>query len=232
MARRFVAALVAALIFVTVLGGCVKNEKPKDTVTTGPIGVIKDEDFGDVFFDITIDRFNALGFDFGDSVNVSFDNGRELKDIPYYSGYYVPVGETLVLGYPGYPHVAVSINYGAATWEEFGMKDDTKVTVTLNEKGKYKATEEFCALDYSDDRASFASDEMFANFREMKGGNIAAAVSSDQLYVFSSELNFIRTGGLRFFGFIPPLLAAGDTDIAVLHSRRLVGRRFKRIGAE
>ncbi|MCR5056188.1 MAG: tyrosine-protein phosphatase [Clostridia bacterium] len=175
MARRFVAALVAALIFATVLGGCVKTEKPKDTVTTGPIGVLKDEDFGNVFFDITIDGFNALGFDFGDSVNVFFDNGRELKDIPYYSGYYVPVGETLILGCPGYPHVAVSINYGAATWEEFGMKDDTKVTVTLNEKGKYKATEEFCALDYSDDRASFASDEMFANFREMKGGNIAAA---------------------------------------------------------
>ena len=38
---------------------------------------------------ISIDDFNKLGFEYGDSVNVSFTNGYELTDIPYYNGYYV-----------------------------------------------------------------------------------------------------------------------------------------------
>ena len=74
-------------------------------ITTGEIGVIHDTEFDNVYIDLTIDEFNALGFEFGDSVNVEFNNGRGLEDIPYYSGYYVPVGQPLACGYPGYPHV-------------------------------------------------------------------------------------------------------------------------------
>ena len=42
-------------------------------------------------------------------------------------------------GYPGYPHVIIARNYGDSTWEEFGRTEESRVIVTLNKKGKYKA---------------------------------------------------------------------------------------------
>ena len=38
--------------------------------------------FGGVYFDKTIEEFNALGFEYGDSVNITFSNGKSLADIP------------------------------------------------------------------------------------------------------------------------------------------------------
>lgn len=165
--RKPIALFAAVVLAVTALAGCGR------TVTTGQIGVVRDEEFGNVYIDLTIEEFNALGFAFGDSVDIAFDNGKTLRDVPYYSGYYVPVGELLACGYPGYPHVVIARNYGDPTWEEFEMTESSKVTVTLSEKGRYINTQELFALEYSDDRADFDSDVMFANFREVKGGNLA-----------------------------------------------------------
>ena len=138
------------LLAVCALAGALSGCKRKDAaVTTGEIGVVKDEEFGNIYIDKTIEEFNALGFAFGDSVDIVFDNGRSFKDIPYYSGYYVPVGEMLVCGYPGYPHPVIAENYGAGTWEGFGVSEDSKVTITLNERGKYLAVQELFALSYS-----------------------------------------------------------------------------------
>ena len=41
-------------------------------ISTGEIGVVKDEEFGNVYIDLLIDGFNALGFKFGDSVDIIF----------------------------------------------------------------------------------------------------------------------------------------------------------------
>ena len=167
MKKRIIAALIALVLILALCAGC--GAKP---VSTGKTGVVRDEEFGNVYIAPTIDEFNALGFAFGDSVDIKFDNGVVLKDIPYYSGYYVPVGELLLCGYPGYPHPVVARNYGDPTWEEFGMTEASKVTVTLNAKGKYAANQEFFALSYSDDRIDFDSDIKFANFREVRGGGL------------------------------------------------------------
>ena len=46
-------------------------------------------------------KFNDLGFAFGDSVNLTFTTGDKVtkfEDIGYYSGYYVPAGQELVVG--------------------------------------------------------------------------------------------------------------------------------------
>lgn len=171
MQKRITAGLLAVLMIAVLFTGCAKKA---ETITTGQIGVVKDEEFGNVYIDLTIDEFNALGFAFGDSVDVSFDNGKAYRDIPYYSGYYTPVGEMLACGYPGYPHVVIARNYGASTWEEFEMTESSKVTVTLNERGKYLDTQELFALAYSDLREDFDSDVIFANFREVRGGRLKA----------------------------------------------------------
>ena len=173
MKKKVLAVLVVAVLAAVLFAGCGKDKAP--TVTTGEIGVVKDEEFGNVFLDLTIDEFNACGFAFGDSINVTFSNGTTLADIPYFSGYYVPVGELLACGYPGYPHVVIARNYGASTWEEFKMTDDDRVTVTLNEKSKYIDTQELFALKYSDERDDFDSDIIFANFREIQGGVLKGA---------------------------------------------------------
>jgi hypothetical protein len=175
-----------------VFGGCSADK----SVTTGEIGVVRDEEFGNVYIELTIDEFNKLGFAFGDSVNVSFDNGKSYEDIPYYSGYYTPVGEMLACSYPGYPHIVIARNYGAGTWEEFEMTDSSKVTVTLNEAGKYKDIQELYALSYSDNRDDFDSDIIFANFREVEGGKLKKGADLNTLDLKSGAENYLRRGGL------------------------------------
>ena len=166
---KFIAVVLAISVIASVFVGCDCNGK----TTTGKIGVVKDDEFNNVYIEPTIDEFNALGFAFGDSVNISFDNGKSFNDVPYYSGYYVSIGELLCCGYPGYPHVVIARNYGKSTWEEFEMTEDSKVEITLNQKGKYIETQELYNLSYYDEREKYETDEMFANFRTVVGGNIA-----------------------------------------------------------
>ena len=167
--KKSLSLILALVLVISLFASCQNTGK---AVTTGEVGVVKDEEFGNVYVDLTIDEFNALGFEFGDSLNISFDNGKSFEDIPYYSGYYVPVGEMLACGYPGYPHVVIARNYGEGTWEEFEMTDSSKVTVTLNEKGKFIDVQELYALSYSDERSDFDSDIKFANFRVVNGGEL------------------------------------------------------------
>lgn len=161
--------MLALLLAVLSFAGCARSDK----VTSGNLGVIKDTEFGNIYIDgLSIEEFNELGFSFGDSLNIRFDNGKMIEDIPYYSGYNTPVGELLACGYPGYPHVMIARNYGDPTWDEFEMTDDSKVCVTLNEKGKYLSIEELYSLSYSDKREDYDSDEIFANFRAVEGGKL------------------------------------------------------------
>ncbi len=170
MKKRVTAIFICLILMTGLLVGCTGKKESK--VSTGKIGVVKDDNFGNIFIDLTIDEFNALGFAFGDSVNVEFDNGVKIEDIPYFSGYYVPVGEIFACGYSGYPHVLITRNYGTPTWEEFQMTDSSKAEVSLNEKGKYKDLEDLYAFQYSDDLADYESEIVFANFREVKGGRL------------------------------------------------------------
>lgn len=135
--------------------------------------VIADTDFGSVYLDMTIDKFNALGFDYGDSVDVVFSNGYKLQNIPYFNGYYVNVGDPLVVAYPGYPHIAVATNYGAL-WNEAGLKEGDTATVRLNTPDLYNAQQNAFDITYTDKRSDYASDEIFANFRACSGGKLKA----------------------------------------------------------
>ena len=133
---------------------------------------MRDTSFGGVYLDATIDQFNNLGFAYGDSVDVVFSNGYELRDIPYFNGYYVRVGEPLVAGYPGYPHVEVVVNYGAPLWDTAGLSENDTATVTLAKAGAYLTTQESFDITYTNNRSDYASDEQFANFRALSGGSL------------------------------------------------------------
>lgn len=136
------------------------------------VAVMRDESFGGVYIDITIDDFNRLGFEYGDSVDVEFSNGYKLEGIPYYNGYYTSIGDPLVVGYPGYPHIEVAINFGDPLWDVSGVQAGDTANVTLREAGAFSSIQEAFDITYTDNRADYTSDEQFANFRALRGGSI------------------------------------------------------------
>ena len=131
----------------------------------------KDAKFDSADLDHDAEDFTEAGFSLGDSLDITFSNGVALTDIPYFNGYYVKTGNPVVVAYPKNDYVIIA-NSNTDFWTPFGLEDGMTVTVTLNESAKYLATQEALGQSYSVDRADFASDEIFANFREVKGGSL------------------------------------------------------------
>lgn len=126
--------------------------------------------FGGVYAKISLEDFAALGYEFGDSVDFVFSNGKKVYDIPYFNGYYTRSGKSLLCGYQGYPYVYMSFNEEDGYWWTEGLKDEDTVSISLNEKGKYKDIQETFSLHYSNEGEDFDTEEKFANFRAIKGG--------------------------------------------------------------
>ena len=148
-----------------------KNTTDDHVLSTGTIGVDEDTEYGNVDVEISIDEFNALGFCYGDGVDVRFSNGYILEDIPYYTGYYNPTKEPLVVGYPGEENIYVAINFGSL-WAESGLTNDDTVEISLNSPGKYSDIQKIMSNGYEDDRKAYESDEVFANFRCVNTGRL------------------------------------------------------------
>ena len=168
--KKYIVSLAAVLTLAS-LSACKQKEKE-----TGPIlkdfTMHHDDEFGGAYIDISIDGFNSLGFKFGDSVDFKFSNGVTYSDIGYYSGYYVPAGQELLVGYPGYDYIKFCINYGDDLYVDNGFDLSTTVTVTVHESAKYLTIEETLSISYSDDITKYTSEEQFANFREIKVGRM------------------------------------------------------------
>lgn len=152
------------------------SDKEPATLSTAELPVIHEEKFNGAYAEITIDDFISLGFDFGDSCDVSFSNGFSLEDIPFYNGYYAKSGEPLISGYPGYPYIDICKNDVNSFWQDAGLSDTDTVVITLDQKGKYKTTQETFSLTFSNNREDYDSDAIFANYREMSGGKLAGNV--------------------------------------------------------
>ncbi|MBO7666432.1 MAG: hypothetical protein J6S70_03270, partial [Clostridia bacterium] len=91
--KKIFSLILALLLCFAALTSCGKAEKPELKSSA----VTHETKFGGVYFDKTIEEFNALGFEYGDSVNIAFSNGKTLEDIPYYNGYYVDIGEAVLV---------------------------------------------------------------------------------------------------------------------------------------
>ncbi len=175
------------------------SKEDQEPVSVNPVlenaSIIHEEEFGGVYITRTIDEFNSLGFNYGDSVDVVFSNGYKLEDIPYYNGYYVDAGQPLLIAYPGYEYIKAAVNYGDDLWETAnlkqvgfgaaqqeekpeglwltsGVEEHDTATVTLREAGKYKDIQDARDIHYYDERVRYDSDEIFANFRPMNYGNL------------------------------------------------------------
>ena len=135
--------------------------------------ILHEPEFGGVYITATIDEFNALGYNYGDSVDIQFSNGYTLKDQPYYNGYYTHNGVSLLVAYPGYDYIKACINNGDDLWEIAGLSEGDTATVSLNARGTYLDIQNARDIHYYDDRAMYESDVVFANFRSVSVSGLA-----------------------------------------------------------
>ena len=135
------------------------------------LDTIHELEFGGIYLTMTIDDFNKKGFNYGDSVDIEFTNGYKVTDIPYYNGYYVDAGEILLVGYPGYDYVKLTLNYGDDYWNIAGIKDGDKASISLNQALKYKDIQDTMNIQYSDIKGDEPT-YVFANYRMVDVGDI------------------------------------------------------------
>ena len=168
--KKFYHYVLAILFFVVAVVATILL-KPKNNIVTEAYSVIHETKFGGVYIKSTIDDFNALGFKYGDSVNVEFSNGYKLEDIPYYNGYYVDIDEPLLIAYPGYDYIKAAVNYGADLWDTAKLTEKDTAIISLNKREKYLKIQKASDLKYSDTQGG-TPDTTFANFRVVKAGDI------------------------------------------------------------
>lgn len=143
------------------------------------------EKYGHASLDMTIDEFmNKYAFEFGDTVDVVFENGYEAKNIPFLDNYYVDRGETMLRGYKGHETIAICINYGKFN-EVAQVKVGDRASIKLNTKAGALALYEMNQLERTNEREDYSSDEVFANFRPIKMGKLG----NSALYRTSSPIN-------------------------------------------
>lgn len=148
------------------------NGNRQNALSTGNLMVEHETKFGGIYLKISIADFLSLGFDFGDSLDISFDNGYSLSNVPFYNGYYTKTARPLVCGYPGYPYIDLCENNGQDLWVAAGLTKNCIANVTLGEKGRFTAVQQAMNLRYSCFREDFDSDIAFANFRALSGGKL------------------------------------------------------------
>ncbi len=181
--RTILSVAVTLCLLASGVSSCGCSKKAK-TVVDWPIE--HELEFGGVYVMMTIDEFNALGYEYGDSVDVVFSNGLEFRDIPYYNGYYTANNEPLIVAYPGYPYIKITLNNGADIWTKdmllgdeldeikkldlwtrLGLEDGDVVTIKLHKAKEYADIQDARNIQYEDERSKFTSDEEFANFRSI-----------------------------------------------------------------
>ena len=171
--------LISLLLCWALLCVCVTAFAENPSVTGK---VIEIEKYGHARLDITVEAFTAAGFELGDIVTVKA--GSYEGDMPYFNGYYVDSGEYMVRAYAGHENIAVCINYGKFA-ETAGIGVGDEVTITMKEKAGALAEQTLNALEYTNDRADYESDEIFANFRMVTAGGIGEG----KLYRSCSPVN-------------------------------------------
>ena len=157
--------VILILVFSSMLASC-KNE-----VALIGAGISHDTKFDSAEINISIEDFNSLGFNFGDSCNIEFSNGCKINDVPYYNGYYVKNGQPVIVGYPSNKKILITYN-NVGIWQQESLTENFTVNITLNKAQKYLAVQEALGQSYPLERSAYTTDEQFSNFRALSGGSL------------------------------------------------------------
>lgn len=173
--KKLVSLLLCLVMALSALPVCAES-----ITVTGKVTEV--EKYGHALLDVTIVDFLAAGFTLGDVVTVTA--GTFEGDMPFFNGYYVDKGGYMVRAYPSHEYIAVCINYGKFA-ETAGIGVGDSVTITLKEQAGALDVQVLNSLVYTNERADYATDEIFANFRMVKMGSIAEG----KLYRTASPIN-------------------------------------------
>ena len=163
---------------------------------------VKDiQKYGNLVLSITKSDMDSIGAEYGDVFTV--DLGDQVLEAPYCTSYSdVEIGD-LVLRNDG-DGIILAINmgdfassYGIATkvsnpdktyqwvFEEGKKLEDITLSLILTDKGEYRDQYLIHQLSRTNEREDYSSDAVFANFREIVGGDLG----SGALYRSSSPVN-------------------------------------------
>lgn len=174
--KKFLSLLLCCMLLLTSLTAFA--EAP--ATVTGKVTEI--EKYGHALLDVKIADFLAAGFTLGDVVTVKA--GTFEGEMPFFDGYYVDKGAMMVRAYPGHECIAVCINYGKFA-ETAGIGIGDEVTITLTSPAAALDVQVMNSLVYTNERADYATDEIFANFRMVQVGGIGEG----KLYRAASPIN-------------------------------------------
>ena len=174
--------ILTVLIMIFGMCACTPATDPSDGAKTVRATVIEIEKYGHAVLDLTTADFSAMGYALGDVVRVKFDSYE--SEMPFYDGYYTNPGDLMLRGLAPEKNIAVCINYGDFSVEN-GIAVGDSVEITMVEKARMLVYQQLCALQYSNDRADYSDDAVYANFRAVTVGSIGAG----KLYRSASPIN-------------------------------------------
>lgn len=147
------------------------EEQKKENSVDGVF--VEADKYGNMLTSLTKDDLDAAGLSFGDMVNVTVEGVDYV--CPIVSTYSdVDVGDFLLRAKDD-GSIYFAINYGNCA-KKTGAVADMPLTISMNNKGAYLLEYQTRHLEKSEERSDYASDAIFANFREVTTSNIAPGV--------------------------------------------------------
>ena len=196
-----ISLIILALCFTVSCATKVTTEPVVEEVKALESSVSDIQKYGNLVLSITKSDMDSIGAEYGDVFTV--DLGDQVLEAPYCTSYSdVEIGD-LVLRNDG-DGIILAINmgdfassYGIATkvsnpdktyqwvFEEGKKLEDITLSLILTGKGGYRDQYLIHQLSRTNEREDYSSDAVFANFREIVGGNLG----SGALFRSSSPVN-------------------------------------------
>lgn len=195
--------LAFAMILIVLLTGCAtRTQAVQETVITEVTSSVKEiQKYGNLVLTIEKKDLDAMGAEYGDVFTVSFQDTEvyapyctNYSDVDLGSIVLRNDGETLILAinmgdFATTYSIAEKVSNPDKTYkwifEEGKTMEDISLLLTLTGKGEYRDEWLIHQLSRTDNREDYSSDAAFANFREIKGGNIGEGA----LFRSSSPIN-------------------------------------------
>ena len=196
-----ISLIILALCFTVSCATKVTTEPVVEEVKALESSVSDIQKYGNLVLSITKSDMDSINAEYGDVFTISF--GDQVLQAPYCTSYSdVDLGNLVLRNDGDVMILAINMGdfastYGIATkvtnpdktyewvFEEGKKLEDVILTLVLSGKGEYRDQYLIHQLSRTNDRNDYSSDAVFANFREIVGGNLGDGA----LYRSSSPVN-------------------------------------------
>ena len=184
-------ALLMTCIQLLVLASCKTaspgQEQPGQSLLISPepeaalnTSVIEIDEFGDAVLEA-----RQTDFSYGDSVSIVFSGGYSISEIPFYPDFFGKINDVIMCDYYDDHLVIGGISFDFCEAEN--IKAGERVTITLDERGKYLDLFHAYNIGSADDGWEGQSEDQFINARPLTGGSIREGI------VYRSASPFVGT---------------------------------------